>query len=213
MQIYTAVDIAPMGDMHPDFGQTYYGGVEEQANPVRFNLKQVVDIYPGQQFVAGEVEHRHSKGSGKPYTQLKKVKLSEPNERTRAHAESKLPDEIFDPIAADQLHPASLAQGIEPEEDWNPETDSLAEEWKKKSVQPEQIPEIVTPPSEATPSYEAGTNARWALKLSTDTFKSVLGRVPEDGQDFEMIEDFSKRLLGAFERLKAYKPGDEDAGD
>ena len=35
-----------------------------------------------------------------------------------------------------------------------------------------------SPPSAAVPEYEAGTNARWALKLSVDAFKSILRPLP-----------------------------------
>jgi len=67
------------------------------------------------------------------------------------------------------------------------------------------------PTEDGSPTYEAGTNARWALKLSTDTYKAVLGRVPEDETDWNTIEDFAKWLLGSFHRLKSYEPGYEQA--
>lgn len=55
--------------------------------------------------------------------------------------------------------------------------------------------------TEKSPGYEAGTNARWALKLSVDTFKQVLGRVPEEDFDYKIILEFAEWLLSSFEKL------------
>lgn len=158
MKILTATDIALMGELDPTYGQTYYGNVEEQGMPVRFNLKQQVDIMPGRKIFAEEYTVRTS-GKGNEYMQLKKVKLSDPGG---------VPGEIEVPTPS----------------------------------KPAQAPDS---PDE-TPSYEAGTNARWALKLSTDTYKAVVGGMPEPGSDWTTIEDFAQWLLGAFQRLKSYDP-------
>lgn len=76
MKIYTALDITMMGDYNDQFGQTFYGGVEEQDHPIRFNLKTQANIMPGRKIFAEESEEKKS-GKGNPYTQLRKVKLSD----------------------------------------------------------------------------------------------------------------------------------------
>jgi hypothetical protein len=180
MKILTATEnIRLMGEMHPKFGQAYWGNVEEQDEPVMFNLMQQVDIQPGRKLVAGEWAMKTSK-SGTDYMQLKKVKLSEPS--------TSVPDEPTGEPTGD---------------------DGFVDEWTE-----ENQPGVVHMPPTAssddeTPSYEAGTNARWALKLSTDTYKSIMGGMPDGIQDWTTIEDFAEWLLGAFQRLKAYKPTDE----
>lgn len=159
MKRFTAKDIKLMGDPHPTYGQSYFGTVHEQAHPVRFNKKEQIDFYEGMKFYAEEHTEETSKSSGKPYTQLKKVKVGEP--------------ELHDPWAG------ATATGYTPD---------------GHSVPLGAV--------NAEPSYESGTNARWALKLSIDTFKSVLGRVPEDGTDQKMIHDFAIWLLNEFTVLK-----------
>lgn len=170
MKIFTATEnIALLGDLDPKWGQTYWGNVEEQEMPIKFNLMQQVDIMPGRKLVAQESEIKTST-KGNKYMQLKKVKLSE-SEKT-PEKQSSIIEKYVGSIEEDDLVP-----------------------------KPTMIIE-----TEEVPSYEAGTNARWALKLSTDTYKSVLGRVPEDETDWNTIEDFAKWLLGSFQRLKSYDP-------
>lgn len=160
MILFTAKDIKLMGDPHPTYGQSYFGSVHEQPHPVRFNKKEQIDFFEGMKFHAESSTEEKSKSTGKPYTQLKKVKIGEPE--------------------AEQLH-----------DPWAGETKGE----RKPRPQPSD-----------EPSYESGTNARWALKLSIDTFKSVLGRVPEDGTDQKMIHDFAIWLLNEFTVLKNH-PG------
>lgn len=62
-------------------------------------------------------------------------------------------------------------------------------------------------PDVAVPEYEAGTNARWALKLSVDTYKSVVGGMPDTEQDFTKILNFAKWLLASFDEIKGMKKG------
>lgn len=185
MKIFTAVDITLMGHMHPEYGQSYWGTVQEQSHPVRFNLSKQVDIMPGQQFVAAEYEERRSKGSNNPYTQLKKVKLSETEQ---------LPEEFEEPFE---------------------EEESLADVPTPGYAKARAVRETLSTPLPEKPSYEAGTNARWALKLSVDTYRSVIGGMPEKDQDWTTIEDFARWLIGAYGRLYAYKPEEEeeDGGD
>lgn len=54
----------------------------------------------------------------------------------------------------------------------------------------------------AAPDYEAGTNARWALKLSVDTYKAVVGGMPDSQKDFDNILQFARWLVAAFSELK-----------
>jgi hypothetical protein len=152
MKILTVIDMKLMGDMDPKYGQAYWGTVEEQDMPVKFNLMQQLDILPGRKIMAQEYTIKES-AKGTEYMQLKKVKVS------------------------DQTAAFDTSEGSTP---------------TSTSVST----------SDETPSYEAGTNARWALKLAVDTHKAVLGRVPEDETDYGMIEDFAGWLLDAFGRLK-----------
>lgn len=197
MQIFTAIDIALMGDNDPQFGQTYYGTVEEQSNPVRFNLKQVVDVAPGRKFVAAEVEHRTSKGSGKPYTQLKKVSLSESTDNPPT-----------------KEHPAE-----------EPMSASLADEWTKHqpveppfqngppAIKPTAVPEsVVTTPQTGKdrPDYENGTNARWAIGMAYRAYQQVMG-TPEDGAGnfpFDVILLHARELIDMFDILTTREGGE-----
>jgi hypothetical protein len=69
-----------------------------------------------------------------------------------------------------------------------------------------------SPASAAAPelSYEAGTNARWSLKLAVDTYKSVVGGMPDSKQDYEQITKFARWLLSAYTDLKSAKPEVEE---
>lgn len=175
MRVLTAMEnIALMGEPDPKYGQSYWGNVEEQTMPVKFNLMQQVDIRPGRMLFAEESEIKTS-SKGNQYMQLRKVKLSEPEVPEVAQPEAIAYEEELTQIPLAPFTPTAKA-GMED-----------------------------------TPSYESGTNARWALKLSTDTYKSVMGRVPEESQDWDVIEDFAKWLLGSFQRLKVYKTEEEIA--
>lgn len=55
--------------------------------------------------------------------------------------------------------------------------------------------------SNSRPDYELGTNARWALKLSVDTYKTVIGGMPDSKQDFDKISDFALWLLDSFDAI------------
>lgn len=190
MQIFTAVDIALMGEMDETYGQTYYGTVKEQSNPVRFNLKQVVDIYPGRQLVAGEVKHTTSKSTGKPYTQLKKVKLSDPTpaeEPTTGH---------------DQGFPDVPENRPEDKPEATPMAGSLADKWAQVHP-PETVPETVAEAPKGRPDYEKGTNARWAIGMAYRAYIQVMG-TPEDGAGdfpFKAVQQHAQELLDMFEVL------------
>lgn len=197
MQIFTAIDIKLMGDMDEKFGQTYYGTVEEQTNPVRFNLKQVVDVAPGRKFVAGEIEHRTSKGSGKPYTQLKKVSLSEPT-----------------PVAQTGSEDIHTDMGVPTDSPDAPMGKSLSDEWSKHQIEPPAsfdkptsppitVPETISETAKSRPDYEVGTNARWAIGMAYRAYQQVMG-TPEDGAGdfpFEVIRLHAQELLDMFELL------------
>lgn len=155
-KLFTAKDIKLMGEPHETYGQTYWGNVHEQAEPVRFNLKEQIDFFPGRMFSAEEWANKTA-SSGNEYTQLKKVSLVEKGESEKPRAT---------PSTVKTVSPVSSGD-----------------------------------------SYEPGTNARWAIKLSIDTFKSVLGRIPEEGTDYSMLHDFAEWLLDEFQRLKAYSSG------
>lgn len=76
--------------------------------------------------------------------------------------------------------------------------------WMPEEEEIQPLPSSGEEPSEE-PSYEAGTNARWALKEASQTYRTVMGRVPENESDWTMIEDYAKFLIEAFGRLKVYK--------
>jgi hypothetical protein len=81
-----------------------------------------------------------------------------------------------------------------------------------KLVHSQPTQEEQTPASAAEPSYEAGTNARWALKLAVDTYKSVVGGMPDSKQDYDQITKFAKWLIQTFSELKSpAEPGLEKA--
>lgn len=164
MKIFTADDIALMGDMDPEYGQTYFGSVHEQAHPVRFNMKQIVDFVDGKKFTAEESEERKAKSSGKPYTQLKKVKVVESS-------------------------PTAQAEWIPEEEIQTPKVEAHGT-WPDK---PEEVP-----------SYEAGTNARWAIGMAYRAYQQVMG-TPEgaDGEfPFEIVKQHASELVRMFNEVK-----------
>lgn len=196
MQIFTAVDIALMGDMDPEYGQTYWGAVEEQSNPVRFNLKQVMDIAPGRQFVAEEIEHRTSKGKGKPYTQLKKVKLSEPTSVDQPAPQPTSESEWFE-----RQEVPSLDNGPEsPFKAPDKAAPSLGEAWRETTGKPDSVAQSLP---KSRPEYETGTNARWAIGMAYRAYIQVMG-TPEDGGGdfpFDVVKLHAQELLDMFDIL------------
>jgi hypothetical protein len=76
---FTAIQIGPLGPQDPQYGQRYWGNVEETEMAVSFNLMQPVDILPGSKL---EFEERtiketgpNSKKPGTEYLFLKKVRV------------------------------------------------------------------------------------------------------------------------------------------
>lgn len=168
MKILTAKDIKLMGEPDPTYGQTYYGKVEEQQQPVRFNMKEQVDIMPGRKIYAEEYTLRTS-SAGNEYMQLKKVKLKTPEEQAEW-----IPEE--EDIRAVIPQPVAYNEG-----------DSL----------PLPVPEEV-------PSYEAGTNARWAIGMAYRAYQQVMG-TPEgaDGEfPFDVVKTHAQALVRLFNEVK-----------
>lgn len=182
MKIYTAIDIAPMGPYHQKYGQTYWGAVEEQEDPVRFNLMKTILIAPGTKLIAGEYKDG-IQGAKTVYSQLGKVKVAETvsaDEEMEETQEAEIPEDA----------------GYQ-----------AAKEVASKLPRPENVGQT---DKEEIPAYEPATNARWALKLSVDTYKSVMGGMPDQSTDWTAIEDMAEWLVGAFYRLKSYTPEQED---
>ena len=66
-------------------------------------------------------------------------------------------------------------------------------------------------PESAAPEYEAGTNARWAIKLSFDSYIRTIGYPPEEDDTnlmWEAIEGNAKKLVDIFHRIKNGKTDD-----
>lgn len=188
MKIFTALEITPLGSWSDQFGQTYWGQVEEQDKPVRFNLMKAINIEPGSRFIAGE--HEEKQGAKSAYTQLRKVRVAEAIQEEEQQ-------EMDIPLTASEPDAGYL------------KARKVADEIGQRAPKPQ--PSVVGEVS-GEPSYEAGTNARWALKLATDTYKSVMGGMPDSDTEWTAIEDFAKWLLGAFARLKNYR-GEDDVRD
>lgn len=165
MKIFTATDITLMGTPHAEFGQTYWGEVEEQSHPVRFNLKGQHNIMPGQQFVAQESEERKS-AKGSPYTQLKKVSLSE------GVAEVQQPMFTQEEIEEDGVPIVQESPGYvhakETRQALPTPTAQLAPMAEKREV----------------PAYEVSTNARWAIGMAYREYAKVMGTPEDGGGDF-----------------------------
>jgi hypothetical protein len=181
MKILTAQDIKLMGELDPKYGQTYWGSVEEHDDNVRFNLMQQVDIMPGRKIIAEEWAMKTS-GTGNDYMQLRKVKLSEsePSEPTPAVEQEDL--------------------GWAAEEDSPSVSEATSDGWKDRAVEaPTEAPSGVD-----TPSYEAGTNARWAIGMAYRAYQQVMG-TPEAGDGefpFDVVLLHAQELVGMFEILK-----------
>lgn len=164
MKILTAKDIKLMGERDPTYGQTYYGKVEEQQQPVRFNMKEQVDIMPGRKIYAEEYTLRTS-SAGNEYMQLKKVKLQ--------------------------------ASGVPVEQaEWIPEEEIQTPKVEAHGTWPDKPEEV--------PSYEAGTNARWAIGMAYRAYQQVMG-TPEgaDGEfPFEIVKQHASELVRMFNEVK-----------
>lgn len=186
MKILTAKDIKLMGVIDPKYGQSYWGTVEESNDPVMFNLMQQVDIQPGRQLIAGEWAMKTS-SKGNDYMQLKKVKLSEPSASV----------------------PTSVAEELELDESEEMPQGWLLDEETQLVHVPES--EVGMSLSDDTPSYEAGTNARWAIGLAYRAYQQVMG-TPEDGSGefpFHVVKLHARNLVQMFNELKT--PGYDKA--
>jgi hypothetical protein len=79
MKILTIKELSEMGDFHEEYGQTFWGTVEEEDMPVKFTKKIHYIPNPGTKLVAEEHQVKRS-AKGNEYLQLKKVQLPEPEE-------------------------------------------------------------------------------------------------------------------------------------
>ena len=80
-KILTAKEVKSMGELDPTYGQAYWGSVHEQAMPVKFNIKEVLDIPDGAKIQAEEYVMKTS-GKGTEYMQLRKVKVEGGSKQT-----------------------------------------------------------------------------------------------------------------------------------
>lgn len=85
---------------------------------------------------------------------------------------------------------------------------SIAETPDEAKTKPVQSAKMAFVPKATTytvpaekPAYEAGTNARWALKLAVDTYKATAGSMPTDSVDYDIVMGFAEWLLSAFDKL------------
>lgn len=203
MQIFTATDITLMGNLDPTYGQTYYGNVEEEDLPVRFNLRKQVNIMPGQQLVAQEVSRPPS---GKAYWQLKKVTLSEgvagqPQAPSPEPADEQVPmfsEEEMDPeIPITQDRPGRLTEVEDIGNVGGPGYQHA------KAVRETLPMPSITPGKREVPAYEASTNARWAIGMAYREYAKVMG-TPEDGGGefpFDAVLLHAQQLMAMFDTL------------
>lgn len=83
---------------------------------------------------------------------------------------------------------------------------SDAEEVSSVSTPTTKEPSSTPPAAKAAAeplAYEAGTNARWALREANAMYKAVVGGMPDSKQDYDQIMRFAKWLITAYAELRS----------